>query len=167
MRRVRTRRFESSLILAGLVLYLTQLIKTDLHKEMMARASEETLEIETAREMLDVIPRVMRHVRTGMREMAAPQLTIPQMRTLAHLSREPNTVSELAEWLGVSAPAMSKMVAILERRGLVQRSSQKQDRRQVILTATEEGKKLHQSMRRGVRLQIAEKLKALPDPEKQ
>ena len=130
------------------------------------KSGEDTLEAEAAREVLDVIPRIIRSIRTEMREMARPQLTIPQMRALAQVSRESGTVSELAEWLGVSAPAMSKMVAILERRGLVQRAAPSSDRRQVNLIATEEGKRLHLNMRKGVRLKIAERLQPLSETEK-
>ena len=50
--------------------------------------------------------------------MAKPQLTIAQLRILAKLNQALFTVSEMAEWQGVSAPAMSKMVGILEKRGL-------------------------------------------------
>src|SRR6185437_7453689 len=147
-----------------MLLYLTQLSNMT---RASAKEPQESLEAETAREVLDVIPHVMRQIRAEMREMAKPQLTIPQMRTLARVSRESGTVSELAEWLGVSAPAMSKMLAILERRGLVARAAQGQDRRQVNLTATDEGRRLTQNMRGGVRVKIAERLKSLPDSEKQ
>jgi DNA-binding MarR family transcriptional regulator len=54
----------------------------------------------------------------------------------------PRTLSQLAEAEMVAGPTMSKIVAALERDGLVQREPHASDRRAVKLSATATGRKL-------------------------
>lgn len=130
-------------------------------------AGDESFELEIARELLEVVPRIMRRVRTEMRATAKPQLTIAQLRILAKLYRGGSTITDLSDWQGVSAPAMSKMVGILEGRNLVQRAVQSQDRRHVSVTLTEEGRKTFLSIRKVVRVKIADQIRSVPDSEKE
>src|SRR5262245_43856422 len=108
----------------------------------MASTSRPTTEspLECARHLLEVIPRAMRSIRTEMRRKAQPELTVPQFRVLARLSISPATNGEVAEWIGVSVPAMSRMVELLARRGYVQKERQSEDRRQVRLLLSAKGK---------------------------
>lgn len=52
------------------------------------------------------------------------------------------TVSELASKLSISLPAVSKMIGVLEERGLVKRYTDKADRRNKYVRLTEKGKAL-------------------------
>jgi DNA-binding MarR family transcriptional regulator len=68
-------------------------------------------------------------------------LTVAQFSALTSLELSGAlTPSELAETERVQPPTMTKLVARLEDRGLVQRTPHPTDRRQVILSATESGR---------------------------
>lgn len=68
-------------------------------------------------------------------------LTVAQFSALTSLELGGAlTPSELAEVERVQPPTMTKIVARLEERGLVQRTPHPTDRRQVILSATESGR---------------------------
>jgi DNA-binding MarR family transcriptional regulator len=54
----------------------------------------------------------------------------------------PQSVTKLAQLEQVSAPAITKMVSVLESAGLVQRERSETDRRVVLVSATPAGKRL-------------------------
>ena len=58
------------------------------------------------------------------------------------------TPGELAEHEKVQPPSMTRVIAVLEERDLVLRSPHPTDRRQVVLTVTEEGRAVVQRVRR-------------------
>jgi len=91
-----------------------------------------------AAEIFSQVPKVMQTIRCEMRK-AVEGLTIPQFRILARLESGPTNHRDLAEWIGVSLPAISRMVNILEDRHLVIRDRQRKDRRYVNLTLSESG----------------------------
>lgn len=128
--------------------------------------SDEPFEYQVAKDLLDSIPKLMARIRTEMRAMAKPQLTIAQLRILAKLNQGASSISELAERQGVSAPAMSKMVGILEARRLARRTTQTLDRRQVEVSLTDEGKRVFLSIRGAVREKLAVRIGALSDSKK-
>lgn len=116
---------------------------------------DESFEQQLAHRLLEIVPRIMRHIRTEMRAMAKPQLTIAQLRILARLYQGSTTVSDLAEWQGVSTPGMSKMVGILESRGLIKRMTRTEDRRQVEVRLMDEGRQIFLNIRKLVQNTLA------------
>ena len=93
-----------------------------------------------ARAILDVVPQVMRTVRSEMRQHRAADLTVVQFRTLAFLSRQPGaSLSVVADHIGLTLPAMSTLVDGLVDRKLVARSPAPNDRRRITLTLTDLG----------------------------
>jgi DNA-binding MarR family transcriptional regulator len=95
---------------------------------------------ECAREVLDVIPEVMRLIRTELREHREAELSVAQFRSLAFLGRHSGaSLSELAEHIGLALPSMSKLVDGLVERGLVTRQEDAADRRRVVLCVTAAG----------------------------
>lgn len=134
---------------------------------MPRETTDEPFEFQVAKDLLESIPRIMARIRTEMRAMAKPQLTIPQLRILAKLNQSESSISEMAEWQGVSAPAMSKMVGILEGRGFARRVTKTNDRRQVTVSLTDEGRRTFLSIRKAVRGKMAERIRTLPDSKKQ
>lgn len=75
-------------------------------------------------------------------------ITIPQMECLKHLQRHGAlSATELAEGLNVSAPAATKLVDRLQRRGLVQRRENPGDRRAVELSLTANGRMIVEQIR--------------------
>ena len=97
-----------------------------------------------AREILDVTPNIIQAIRVQMRAQHHHDLSVPQFRTLAFLSRHPgSSLSAVAEHIGLTLPTMSVLIEGLVQRGLVDRVADVRDRRRVLLTLTPEGKLLH------------------------
>lgn len=117
-------------------------------------------EAELARQVMELIPKIMRIVR---RELQSPKarLTLPQFRILAELSRGERFVGKLAERHGISQPAMSKMVDGLVRRGLVRRTPGIEDRRVNQLSLTTKGAALYGSAKARTEAQVAKVFTAL------
>lgn len=119
-----------------------------------------------AKMILDIVPSVMRYIRIEMRSLAKSELTIPQFRILARLSISETTNRELAEWIGVSAPTMTRMVDGLVKKNLVKRTSQVGDRRQIQLNLTEKGLVTFSRLRGLVQNKLAEKVEELTGEKK-
>lgn len=103
----------------------------------MSEASPE----DSAREVLDVVPLVMREIRTELRRQGANELSVPQFRTLMFLDRKKQgSLSDVAQHLGLTLPSMSVLIDGLVDRGLVRRQSDSTDRRRVTLMLTDRGR---------------------------
>src|SRR6476661_11067969 len=88
--------------------------------------------------------RISRRVRFESTDVVAPH----QFSVLCRLQEAPRTPSELAEIEKVSGPSMTRTVAALVERGLVARTDDPADRRQVILSLTSEATTLLKDIRR-------------------
>jgi DNA-binding MarR family transcriptional regulator len=97
--------------------------------------------------------------------------TVPsdiQLAALAALARHDSmTPGELAEHEKVQPPSMTRVIAVLEERGLVRREPHATDRRQVILTVTNEGRDVVQRVRRRREAWLAQRLQELTPDERQ
>jgi DNA-binding MarR family transcriptional regulator len=129
--------------------------------------TEESFDFEVAGNILDLAPKVMRRIRAEMRATAKPQITIAQLRIMSKLFRKICTITDLAERQGVSAPAMSKMIGVLEAGGLAKRCSIGHDRRNVGVKLTDEGQRILTHIRKAVSTKIAEKTVSLSQENKQ
>src|SRR5579872_489173 len=90
-----------------------------------------------------------------------------QLAALAALERhESMTPGELAEHEKVQPPSMTRVIAVLEERGLVRRAPHATDRRQVVLAVTDEGHALVQRVRRRKEAWLARRLAELTDVER-
>jgi DNA-binding MarR family transcriptional regulator len=91
-----------------------------------------------------------------------------QLAALAALERHDSmTPGELAEHEKVQPPSMTRVIALLEERGLVRRQPHTTDRRQVILTVTDEGRNVVQRVRRRREAWLAQRLQELSPDERQ
>ena len=89
-----------------------------------------------------------------------------QLAALAALERhESMTPGELAEHEKVQPPSMTRVIAVLEERGLVRRTPHATDRRQVVLTVTPEGSDLVQRVRRRREAWLAQRMQELVPEE--
>ena len=121
----------------------------------------------TARELLEVMPSVMRTVRAEMRSSRANDLSVPQFRALGFLHRNPGTsLSEVAEHIGLTLPSMSKLMDGLVERKLVRRQGGRGDRRRVNLELTAHGCAVWQSARASAQASLAARLSALDEDER-
>jgi DNA-binding MarR family transcriptional regulator len=86
------------------------------------------------------VPRANRVVCQELRRGFAGIFTVPQQRILVRLEDGPLSNKDLAESQGVSVAAMSRAVAQLARKGLVQRHDDAHDRRLVLLSLSPKGR---------------------------
>ena len=94
---------------------------------------------DTAREILEIIPLVMRTVAAELRaagEMPAPA----HFGLLSVLSVRPRMLSDLASLQGVSLPTMSNSISAMVERGWVRREAPDGDRRVVMIDVTPTGR---------------------------
>lgn len=119
-----------------------------------------------ARELLDVMPLVMQDLRRTMRSQRSADLRVPELRSLAFLRHAPGSnLTDLAEYIGVSLPSMSKLVDALAVRNLIDRQPDPGDRRRVRLFLTEEGMALLMTAREAVKAGFTAKLSQLGPEE--
>lgn len=109
---------------------------------------------DVAREILKIIPLVMRTVAAELR--AAGELPAPaHFGLLTMLSAQPRTLSELASLQGVSLPTMSNSISAMVQRGWVRRTSPAKDRRVVIIEVTPTGKAAVERVGRAAEVHLA------------
>ncbi|WP_222710419.1 MarR family transcriptional regulator [Quadrisphaera setariae] len=98
------------------------------------------------------------------RRLAPPgDLSLASTTLLARLARDGGSgVSALAAAEGVSQPAMSQMVARLERDGLVARTAHPQDGRALVVVLTDAGRELVGARRAARAAALADLLDASP-----
>jgi DNA-binding MarR family transcriptional regulator len=119
-----------------------------------------------AREILETVPAVMRFIRNQVRRRCTAGLSLPQFRTLAFLCRVKNSsLSAAAEHLGLSLPAVSRLVNGLVDSRLVERQTVSTNRRQIALTLTAQGRATLEEARGEIRRQLASSLKMVSAAE--
>ncbi len=89
-----------------------------------------------------------------------------QYSVLLRLKDRPRTPSEVAEIERVSAPSMTRTVASLVDLGYIERADDPEDRRQVILSLTDAGRRLIRDTRRRRDQWLAVRLERLDDDER-
>jgi len=105
----------------------------------MPRIMTRTQARETAREILKIVPLVMRTVAAELR--AAGELPAPvHFGLLTSLAAQPRSLSELASQMGVSLPTMSNSITAMVDRGWVRRTAPSSDRRIVVIEVTANGR---------------------------
>jgi len=114
---------------------------------------------ESAQELLEVVPTVMRDIRSEMRSRRPSELTVPQFRTLAFVNRkEGPSLSEVADHMGLTPPSTCRLVDGLIARGMMTRQGHPTDRRRIRLAVTPRGSKILEASRRGTLAYLADKL---------
>jgi len=116
------------------------------------------------------VSRLARRLRVERLGLGGPETALSdiQLAALAALERKGlMTPGELAEHEKVQPPSMTRVIAVLEERGLVLREPHSTDRRQVILTVTSDGRDLVQRVRRRREAWLAQRLQELTAEERQ
>jgi len=122
---------------------------------------------EPARELLDVVPVVMREIRSQMRSGASKVLTVPQFRALSFVSRNSGSpLSDLAAHIGLTLPSTSRLVDGLITRGLMTREEQPLDRRRVRLAVTKHGRSILNASRAGTLSYLSGKMNEIGDVDR-
>jgi DNA-binding MarR family transcriptional regulator len=121
----------------------------------------------TMRISISRLARRLRVERLGLGETESVLSDI-QLAALAALERhESMTPGELAEHEKVQPPSMTRVISVLEERGLVRRAPHATDRRQVVLTVTPEGSDLVQRVRRRREAWLAQRMQELLPEERE
>jgi DNA-binding MarR family transcriptional regulator len=121
---------------------------------------------ECAREMLEVVPTIMRAIRSQVRSHRTPDLSVPQFRTLAFLGRQQGAcLSDVAEHIGLTRPSASKLIDGLVARGLVSRKGSSVDRRRVRLALTIQGRVALRATLAAAQADLANRIAALSSGE--
>ena len=119
-----------------------------------------------ARELMDTTPQIVQFIRTEMRSGRGADLSIPQFRTLRFIQRNPDTsLSNLADFLGLALPSVSKIVDGLVKQALVFREESTIDRRRLTLVLTSTGEEIVNSARALTQANLANKLSSLSSGE--
>jgi DNA-binding MarR family transcriptional regulator len=122
---------------------------------------------ECAAEILEAVPAVMRFIRSQMRRHRGSALSVPQFRALLFLSRSPGAIlSALAEFLGLSLPAASRLVEGLVRKRFVARRIPPGNRRQVVLSVSARGQRTVDAARQATERRLAEVVAPLRSEER-
>jgi len=95
-----------------------------------------------------------------------PELSDSQLAALAALEKRTMTPGELAEYEKVQPPSITRVIASLEERGLIQRMPHPSDRRQVVLTVTDQGRDVVRQVRRLREAWLARRLRDLTPAER-
>jgi DNA-binding MarR family transcriptional regulator len=110
---------------------------------------------QAAAELLEVMPAIMQFVRAEMRNQPDPSLSVTQLRALSFLDRNPNlSLSEVADYIGITRASTSTMIDRLVQRGLVDRQEDPKERRHVMLKLTQTGSDRLAQMRNIIRQTI-------------
>jgi DNA-binding MarR family transcriptional regulator len=112
---------------------------------------------ETARDILQIVPLVMRTVAAELR--AAGELPAPaHFGLLSILSERPRMLTELASIQGVSLPTMSNSISAMVDRGWVRRTAPGTDRRVVVIEVTTAGRGALERVAKAAEAHLAEAL---------
>jgi DNA-binding MarR family transcriptional regulator len=94
-----------------------------------------------------------------------PPLTAGQFLALGAIDRGPVSAAELARRTGVSGPAVSQLLAALDRDGLIERSPAQDDRRRRVLALSVRGRMVQRSAAALLNERLGTLLEPLPAPE--
>ena len=121
-----------------------------------------------AREIMDTAPKIMQSIRVEMRRGRGADLSIPQFRTLRFIQRNPDSsLSDLADYLGLTLPSASKLVDGLVKQELVSRHESTADRRCLTLVLTQNGESIVNSARDSAQANLTKILGGLSEDELQ
>jgi DNA-binding MarR family transcriptional regulator len=109
---------------------------------------------------------VMRLARRLRHQRVEESLSPTEMQVLATLARCGSaTPGELARKEHVQPPSMTRIIAMLEEKGLVRREPHPEDRRQVVVSATEQAEDMMNESRRKRDAWLAELVTGLTEEE--
>ena len=115
-----------------------------------------------ARELLDVVPIIMRTIRSEMRSYRSNELTVPLFRSLMFIERHPGvSLLDLAGHLGLTSPSVCKIVDGLVAHSMVKRQHSNTDRRKITLALTHEGQSVLDEARTNTQARLSERLASL------
>lgn len=133
----------------------------------MASPKKNILEQTCAELIIQDLPSLVCYLKQNFCDPDLKGLTLQQHRVLATLIDIPRSTTELADELGVSLPAISRMIQHLVDSGWVKKETSREDKRQVVLSLTKQGvQTIRQSREHSVQ-KLVPKLTELSNDQKQ
>jgi DNA-binding MarR family transcriptional regulator len=121
-----------------------------------------------AHELMDIAPKIMQFIRVEMRHGRGSDLSIPQFKALRYIQRNPDSsLSDLADFLGLTLPSVSKLVDGLVKQELISRQESAIDRRRLTLVLTQSGESIVNSARDATQANLTKILGGLSEDELQ
>jgi DNA-binding MarR family transcriptional regulator len=134
---------------------------------MRATTSQIRSDTDLAVTLRIAVSRLARRIRAERAAKGLPELSDTQFAALAALARRAGmTPGELAAHEKVQPPSMTRVIAVLEERGLLVRAPHPTDKRQVMLTATAAGRSLVGKVRQLREAWLATRLSELSAQER-
>lgn len=100
-----------------------------------------------AKLIMETAPVLMRKMRHRIMEASQGQLTLSQYRILSHIARGENSITAIAQSLGVTQPSMSKMIETLIKLKLIMKKESIVDKRRTVLKLTKLGEKMFKQIK--------------------
>ncbi len=120
--------------------------------------------------LLKIIPPAMQMIRREMRRGVASntemKISVPQFRVLARLTRGTFLAGELAEFIGVSFPSMSRMIDHLVKKKLISKKRGTLDKREFRMNLTDLGKSIHLNAQQKAHTALTKNISTLSKKEK-
>lgn len=117
-----------------------------------------------SREILESIPVVMHYIRRGIRRELGDKASVPQIRALSFIRRNPSTtLTTVSEYLAVSNATTSSIVDRLVKKGLVARAEDPKERRCLQLSLTKKGQEEYRIVEDVAVAELQKVLLRLPD----
>lgn len=119
-----------------------------------------------SQEILESIPVVMHYLRRGIRRELGDKASVPQIRALSFIRRNPaSTLTTVSEYLAVSNATTSSIVDRLVKKGLVTRSEDPKERRCLQLSLTQKGQEEYRVVEQVAIAELTRVLMRLPDDQ--
>ncbi len=119
-----------------------------------------------SKEILESIPVVMHYLRRGIRRELGDKASIPQIRALSFIRRNPtSTLTTVSEYLAVSNATTSSIVDRLVKKGLVSRTEDPKERRCLQLSVTPKGQEEYRVVQEVAIAELTRVLTRLPDDQ--
>src|SRR5579864_8628273 len=135
--------------------------------QLLQSESNSPTSADCARQVLDVVPAVMRPLRQQMRSHRAAGLSIPQFRALCFVERyDGASLSAVAEHLDLSLPTVSRMINGLVERGYMQRRSSEDDRRHMSLSLRPRGQAVMRQAREATQDYLSDQFQHLSSSQR-
>lgn len=119
-----------------------------------------------SRDILESIPVVMHYLRRGIRRELGDKASVPQIRALSFIRRNPaSTLTTVSEYLAVSNATTSSIVDRLVKKGLVTRVEDPKERRCLQLSLTQKGQAEYSVVQEVLIAELTKVLMRLPDDQ--
>lgn len=95
--------------------------------------------------LFEVVIPLVHLIRSEVKQSSPQGINFPSFRVLANVNRGLNTVGAIAEHHGVSQPAMTKLVNLLVKKGLIIKKQCDVDKRKTLLSLTKVGLEIYEA----------------------